>query len=181
MQIIECADAVEWEHWLAANHERVGEVWVRIAKKGSGRASVTSAEALDGALCVGWIDSHRRGGDAEHYLQRYSPRRARSPWSAVNVAKAEALIAAGRMRAAGFAAIEAARADGRWEAAYPAQRSGEIHPELVAALDGDPAARARFDALGRSARYGFSLRVTKARSAAGRANQVRKVLAELAA
>ncbi|MEV0357258.1 YdeI/OmpD-associated family protein [Nocardia sp. NPDC050697] len=181
MEIIDCADAAEWERWLAANHERAAEVWVRIAKKGAGRASVTITEALDGALCVGWIDSHRRGVDAEHYLQRYSPRRARSPWSAVNVAKAEALIAAGRMRAAGFAAIEAARADGRWAAAYAPQRDAEPHPELVAALDGDPAARVRFEGLGRSARYGLSLRVTKARTAAGRANQVRRVLAELKA
>ncbi|MFC8528425.1 YdeI family protein [Nocardia sp. NPDC057227] len=179
MEIIECADAAEWDRWLAANHERAGEVWVRIAKKGAARTSVTLTEALDGALCVGWIDSHRRAVDAEHYLQRYSPRRARSPWSAVNVAKAEALIAAGRMRAAGHAAIEAARADGRWAAAYPPQRSGATHPDLVAALAADPAARARFDALGRSARYGFSLRVTKARTDAGRATQVRKVLAEL--
>lgn len=181
MEIIECADAAEWEHWLAENHERAGEVWVRLAKKGAARASVTVAEALEGALCVGWIDSHRRSVDAEHYLQRYSPRRARSPWSAVNVAKAEALIAAGRMQAAGFAAIAAARADGRWEAAYPPQRSGETHPDLIAALADDPAALARFDALGRSARYGFSLRVTKARTDAGRANQVRRVLAELQA
>ncbi|MFC3964235.1 YdeI/OmpD-associated family protein [Nocardia jiangsuensis] len=179
MEIIECADAAEWDRWLAENHARAGEVWVRIAKKGAARASVTLTEALDGALCVGWIDSHRRGVDAEHYLQRYSPRRARSPWSAVNVAKAEALIAAGRMRAAGLAAIEAARADGRWAAAYPPQRSGATHPDLVVALAADPAARARFDALGRSARYGFSLRVTKARTDAGRANQVRRVLAEL--
>ncbi|WP_067649169.1 YdeI/OmpD-associated family protein [Nocardia harenae] len=181
MEIIECADAAEWERWLTENHEGAGEVWLRIAKKGAARASVTITEALDGALCVGWIDSHRRGGDGEHYLQRYSPRRARSPWSAVNVAKAEALIAAGRMQPAGFAAIEAARADGRWAAAYPPQRSGETHAALAAALADDPVARDRFDTLGRSARYGFSLRVTKARTDVGRANQVRKVLAELRA
>ncbi|MFF5031590.1 YdeI/OmpD-associated family protein [Nocardia salmonicida] len=108
-----CTDASAWEAWLSAHHSSAGEVWVRIAKKGAPEPSVTISETLDGALCYGWIDSHRRSLDAHHYLQRYSPRRARSPWSQVNVAKAEALIAAGRMRSAGFAAIESACADGR--------------------------------------------------------------------
>ncbi|MFD4356018.1 YdeI family protein [Nocardia sp. NPDC058518] len=114
IEIITCADSAEWEAWLVANHADASEVWVRIAKKGAPDPSVTITETLDGALCYGWIDSHRRGLDADHYLQRYSPRRARSPWSQINVAKAEALIAAGRMRPAGYAAIDAAVADGRW-------------------------------------------------------------------
>ncbi|MFD4439654.1 YdeI family protein [Nocardia sp. NPDC058519] len=114
IEFITCADSAEWEAWLAANHADASEVWVRIAKKGAPDPSVTITETLDGALCYGWIDSHRRSLDADHYLQRYSPRRARSPWSQINVAKAEALIAAGRMRPAGYAAIDAAVADGRW-------------------------------------------------------------------
>ncbi|MGY0502874.1 YdeI/OmpD-associated family protein [Nocardia sp. FBN12] len=114
LEFITCADADEWETWLATNHADAPEVWVLIAKKNAPNKSVTITETLDGALCYGWIDSHRRSFDTHHYLQRYSPRRARSPWSRINVAKAEALIAAGRMRPAGYAAIESAVADGRW-------------------------------------------------------------------
>lgn len=115
--IIAFADADQWESWLA-DHWRKTAVWVKIAKKGSGKASVTPAEALDVALCYGWIDSQRKAYDEDHYLQRYSPRRPNSPWSRVNVDKAEALIATGRMREPGLAAILAAKADGRWDAAY---------------------------------------------------------------
>ena len=106
-------DAAAWERWLAAHHDQPGGVWLKIAKKGSSLVTVTLADALDVALCYGWIDSHRRAGDAEHYRQRYSRRQARSPWSRINVAKAEALIAAGRMQPPGLAALDAARADGR--------------------------------------------------------------------
>jgi uncharacterized protein YdeI (YjbR/CyaY-like superfamily) len=115
--IIAFADAAHWQSWLELHHDRTGAVWAKIAKKGSGHSSVTPAEALDVALCFGWIDSQRRTFDEDHYLQRYSPRRRRSPWSRINVGKVEALIAAGRMREPGLAAIAAARADGRWEAA----------------------------------------------------------------
>ncbi|MDO3651127.1 YdeI/OmpD-associated family protein [Nocardia mangyaensis] len=130
IEYITCASASEWEEWLAAHHETAGEVWVRIAKKGAPTPSVTIIETLDGALCYGWIDSHRRSLDAHHYLQRYSPRRTRSPWSQVNVAKAEALIAAGRMRPAGYAAIEEAVADGRWAGAYERQRIARTPDDL---------------------------------------------------
>ncbi|MFD4462308.1 YdeI family protein [Nocardia sp. NPDC058480] len=108
-----CTDANAWESWLSTHHSSAGEVWVRIAKKGAPEPSVTITETLDGALCYGWIDSVRRSLDTHHYLQRYSPRRARSPWSQINIAKAEALITAGRMRPAGYVAIESAVADGR--------------------------------------------------------------------
>ncbi|MGW4842188.1 YdeI/OmpD-associated family protein [Nocardia brasiliensis] len=116
-EIITCTDPAQWEHWLSANHDAAQDVWLKIAKKGAAGSTITITEALDGALCFGWIDSHRRALDAEYYLQRYSPRRAKSPWSRINVGKAAVLIAAGRMRAAGFAAIAAAQADGRWAAA----------------------------------------------------------------
>jgi uncharacterized protein YdeI (YjbR/CyaY-like superfamily) len=115
--VIAFADAARWEFWLADHHDRKTGVWVKIAKKGSGRTSVTLAEALDVALCYGWIDSQRKPYDDDHYLQRYSPRRRKSPWSRINADKAEALIAAGRMREPGLAAILAAKADGRWDAA----------------------------------------------------------------
>ncbi|WP_433331611.1 YdeI/OmpD-associated family protein [Spirillospora sp. CA-294931] len=116
MDAIEFEDAAQWDAWLAANHDRRTEIWLKIPKKGSGLTSLTITEALDGALCWGWIDSHRRGLDGTHFLQRYSPRRAKSPWSKVNVAKVEALAAANRLRAPGLAAIAAAKADGRWYA-----------------------------------------------------------------
>ena len=96
--VIAFADAAQWEYWMADQHERKTGVWVRIAKKGSGKTSVTLTEALDVALCYGWIDSQRKAYDEDHYLQRYSPRRPNSPWSRLNVGKAEALTAAGRMR-----------------------------------------------------------------------------------
>ena len=115
--IVAFVDAAGWESWLADHHDREADVWIRIAKKASGLPSVTLAEALDVALCYGWIDSQRKPDDDDHYLQRYSPRRPRSPWSRINVGKAEALIAAGRMREPGLAAIQAAKADGRWDRA----------------------------------------------------------------
>ncbi|MFC9892806.1 YdeI family protein [Nocardia sp. NPDC127579] len=114
--VITCADAADWHSWLAANHATAPAVWILIAKKNSAQRSPTITETLDGALCYGWIDSVRRTHSPDYYLQRYSPRRPKSPWSAINIAKAEALIATGRMHASGLAAIEKAKADGRWTA-----------------------------------------------------------------
>jgi uncharacterized protein YdeI (YjbR/CyaY-like superfamily) len=111
------ASAAEWERWLERNHDSSDGAWLRIAKKGSAKTTITIGEALDLALCFGWIDSRREGLDDDYYLQRYSPRRARSNWSRINVGKVEELTAAGRMRPAGLAEVERAKADGRWEAA----------------------------------------------------------------
>jgi uncharacterized protein YdeI (YjbR/CyaY-like superfamily) len=111
------ASAAEWERWLEQNHDSSDGAWLRIAKKGSAKTTITIGEALDLALCFGWIDSRREGLDDDYYLQRYSPRRARSNWSRINVGKVEELTAAGRMRPAGLAEVERAKADGRWEAA----------------------------------------------------------------
>ncbi|MFE6924184.1 YdeI family protein [Nocardia sp. NPDC057663] len=176
---ITCAEASDWESWLATHHYTAGEVWVRIAKKGAPEPSVTITETLDGALCYGWIDSHRRGLDAHHYLQRYSPRRARSPWSQVNVAKAEALIVAGRMQPAGYAVIEEAVADGRWAGAYERQSTAETPADLVSALAAAPEARAAYAALGRSDQYRLFLPILKATSPAERATRVAQVVGAL--
>ncbi|WP_438445125.1 YdeI/OmpD-associated family protein [Gorillibacterium sp. sgz5001074] len=111
---IDFVDAAEWEAWLSTRFDQQGEAWLRIAKKGSGVKSITIEEALDVALCYGWIDSHRKSYDQSYYLQRYSPRRRKSPWSLINLKKAESLLAAGRMQAPGLAEIHAAQADGRW-------------------------------------------------------------------
>jgi uncharacterized protein YdeI (YjbR/CyaY-like superfamily) len=120
LDTITCEDAAVWEAWLAANHGRTG-VWLKIAKQHTGVASLTNDEAVDVGLCWGWISGHRKALDETYFLQRYTPRRPRSNWSAVNVAKVEALSAAGRMQPPGLAEVDAAKADGRW---HRAARSG---------------------------------------------------------
>jgi uncharacterized protein YdeI (YjbR/CyaY-like superfamily) len=112
------ASAAEWEAWLEENHDSADGVWLRIAKKGSGKTTVTIPEALDLCLCFGWIDSNRRALDDDYFLQRYTPRRARSKWSRINKDKVAELTVAGRMRPAGLAEVERAKADGRWEAEW---------------------------------------------------------------
>lgn len=179
MDTIECAGAAEWDAWLAAHHGAADGVWIKIAKKGSGIASVTAGEGSEVALCYGWIDGRRKGHDESYFLQRYTPRRRGSAWSRINVDRAAALIAAGRMRPPGLAEIEAARADGRWDAAYESQRDATVPADLEAALAADERARARFDSLGRTDRYALILRLLKARGPLRRAAQLRKVVALL--
>ncbi|WP_026876086.1 YdeI/OmpD-associated family protein [Jiangella gansuensis] len=168
-------DAAGWERWLDEHHATSGGVFVRIAKKGAPQPSLTIREALEAALCFGWIDSVRRGLDEHHYLQRYSPRRAGSAWSKVNVEMVAALTEAGRMRPSGLAQVEAARADGRWDAAYAPQREATVPLELAA----DPDAAAAFEALGRSARYAVLLPVLKARTPQTKAARAAQAVAVL--
>src|SRR5260370_18045068 len=132
--VIALSDAVEFEAWLGADVDLQAGVWLKIAKKGSGVPSLTSDEAVDAGLCYGWISGQRKSLDELYYLQKYVPRRPRSRWSQVHVAKVEALIAAGRMRPAGLAEVEAAKADGRWAAAYSSQRDARVPPDLPATL-----------------------------------------------
>jgi uncharacterized protein YdeI (YjbR/CyaY-like superfamily) len=172
-------DAAQWESWLAEHHDQAAEVWIRIAKKNAPRASVTLTEALDVALCYGWIDSHRKPYDKDHYLQRYSPRRSKSAWSQVNVDKVSALIAAGRMRPAGFAAIQAAKEDGRWDAAYERQRTATIPQDLADALACNKPAQARYAQLDRTRQYALFLRLMKARTPESRAAQLQQIIAAL--
>jgi uncharacterized protein YdeI (YjbR/CyaY-like superfamily) len=181
VHVLDFPDAARWESWLAAEHGVRNEAWLRIAKRRSGIASVTSAEALDVALCYGWIDGQRRAHDDVSFLQRFSRRRPGSSWSKVNVAKVEALIAAGRMRPAGLAEVEAAKADGRWEAAYESQRTAAVPPDLAVALAGDARANAAFERLGRSDRYAVILPVLKARTPQARAKALARAIARLAA
>ena len=163
-KIIVCRDAAEWEAWLAANHDASTSVWLKIAKKHSGRATVSITDALDVALCYGWIDSIRRPHDEDYYLQRYSPRRPNSHWSKVNVAKVESLIAAGRMRTPGLAQVEAAKADGRWAGAYESQKNASVPADLAEALERNSKARSHFEQLGKTDRYQVILRLLKAKS-----------------
>lgn len=177
--VVAFADAAQWEAWLADHYELQTGVWLKIAKKGSGVASVTHAEALDVALCYGWIDSQRNSYDETYFLQRYSPRRPRSTWSKVNVARVEALVAAGRMREPGQAEIQAAMADGRWDAAYESQRNATVPPDLAAALERNEKARGHFELLNRTDRYAVILRLMKARSPDDRVARLHSVIATL--
>jgi uncharacterized protein YdeI (YjbR/CyaY-like superfamily) len=179
--ILRFADADEWDRWLAEHGETRPAAWLMIAKKRSGAGGITAAEAGDVAICHGWIDSQRRGLDATHFLQRYSPRRPGSPWSRVNVERVAALEAAGRMRPAGRAQVEAAKADGRWAAAYAPQRAAAVPDDLAAALAGNDRARAAFEALSRSDRYAILLPLLKARTPEARARALRRAVTSLEA
>lgn len=173
--------ASEWEAWLAANHSTQPEAWLLIGKKNSGAPLLPIEDALDVALCFGWIDGQRKGFDGQSFLQRYSKRSKRSSWSKVNVGKAETLIKAGRMQPPGFAEIEAAKADGRWDAAYEPQRTAEIPDDVMAAIAADPAAAVVFEALGRTERYALILPLLKARTPESRTKLLAALVAKLAA
>ena len=180
-EVIVCADAAQWESWLAAHHEQPGGVWLKIAKQGSGKGSITIREALDLALCYGWIDSQRTAYDAACYLQRYSRRRPKSPWSKRNSDRAEALMAAGRLRAPGLAEIRAAKADGRWAAAYESQRTASVPPDLAVALEQNERAKSVFDRLDKTSQYAVILPLLKATTPGNRAVHLQKAIAKLEA
>jgi uncharacterized protein YdeI (YjbR/CyaY-like superfamily) len=171
---LEFASQAKWEAWLDANHARADGVVIRFARKGSGIPTVTYAEALDVALCYGWIDGQSWKGDETHYRQRWTPRRKRSMWSKRNCARAEALIAAGAMHPAGLAEIERAKVDGRWAAAYDGQSTATVPDDLAAALDARPGARAFFDALNSQNRYAILHRVQEAKKPETRARRIAK-------
>jgi uncharacterized protein YdeI (YjbR/CyaY-like superfamily) len=159
LPIVEAKDQPTWRRWLSKNHGRAEGVWLKFAKKGSPTPSVSYPEAIEEALCFGWIDGQVRRFDEHFYLQRFTPRRPRSKWSQINREKATQLIEAGRMQPAGLAQIEAAQADGRWDAAYPAQSQATVPADFQAALEANPQARAFFETLTGSARYAFLYRL----------------------
>ena len=168
----------ELEAWLE-NHESADGVWLKIAKKGAPEPSVTYAEALEVALCFGWIDSQKRGLDETHFLQRFTPRRPRGRWSKINREKAEALIETKRMRPAGLAQVEAAKADGRWEAAYEGQGSAKVPPDLQVELDANPAAAKFFASLDGANRYAILYRLDEAKKPETRERRLRKFIGML--
>jgi uncharacterized protein YdeI (YjbR/CyaY-like superfamily) len=167
------------EEWLEENHERPEGFWLKVAKKGSGEQSVTYAEALELALCFGWIDSQKRGLDEKFFLQRFTPRRPRGRWSRINRDKVEELLAAEAMRPAGLAEVEAAKADGRWEAAYEGQRTAKIPEDLQREFDTNEAARAFFATLDSANRYAIVYRLNEAKKPETRARRLRKFVAML--
>lgn len=169
-----------WEKWLEENHEDVPGVWVRIPKAASGLDGVDYAQALQSALCYGWIDGQKKKLDEQSWLQRFTPRRRGSKWSKVNRQKAIELIEQGRMRPAGLREVEKAKADGRWEAAYAAQSKATVPDDLQAALDAVPAARDFFATLDGRNRYAILYRVEDAKKAQTRQARIEKFVAMLA-
>jgi uncharacterized protein YdeI (YjbR/CyaY-like superfamily) len=174
LETIGFASPAEWEAWLEREGERSPGIWVKMAKKASGVASITYAEAVEVALCFGWVDSQKAGIDDTFWRQRFTPRRARSKWSQINRAAAEGLIERGAMRAAGLREVEAARADGRWDAAYPSQRNLEVPEDLTAALAARPGALAFFASLDSANRYAILYRLHDAKRPATRAARLER-------
>ncbi|HET9198753.1 MAG TPA: YdeI/OmpD-associated family protein [Solirubrobacterales bacterium] len=169
----------ELEAWLEASNGSSDGIWLKIAKKGAGVTSVTYGEALELALCFGWIDSQKRGFDERYFLQRFTPRRPRGRWSKINREKAEALIASERMRPSGLAEVDAAKADGRWEAAYEGQRTAKVPDDLQRELDANPAAREFFEGLDGANRYAVIYRLDDAKKAETRERRLGKFVAML--
>ena len=174
-------DATAFEDWLTENVDHRPGVWLKIAKKSSGIPSLTDDEAVDVGLCFGWISGQRRSLDDVYYLQKYVPRRPRSRWSQVNVRKVDVLMAAGRMRPAGLAEVEAAKADGRWDAAYESQKDATVPPDLAEALTASPRASASFERLGKTDQYAVILDLVTARTPETRSAHLRKAIAALEA
>lgn len=172
--------AQEWEEWLAANHETSDGVWLLIAKKGGGAESVSYSEAVEAALCFGWIDGQKGPLDDVHWRQRFTPRRARSKWSRINRDKAQALITDGRMRPAGLREVERAKADGRWDAAYAGSKTAVVPADLELALAQNDEARAFFATLSGANRYAILYRIDDAKRPQTRADRIRKFVAMLA-
>ncbi|HXO20405.1 MAG TPA: YdeI/OmpD-associated family protein [Thermoanaerobaculia bacterium] len=177
--VLAFASRAEWEAWLADHHAAASGLWIQFAKKGSGIASVTYPEALDVALCFGWIDGHKRPLDDRYWLQRFTPRKARSKWSKINVDKATALIEKGEMRPAGLREVERAKADGRWAAAYQGQRTATVPADLERELKKNKRAREFFAILDSANRYAILYRVEEAKKPETRARRIEKYVAML--
>jgi uncharacterized protein YdeI (YjbR/CyaY-like superfamily) len=171
----------EWESWLAEHHASSPGVWLKIAKKGSGTPGLSYPEALEIALCFGWIDGQKGRLDDEHWLQRFTPRKPGGRWSKINTEKAAELIEAGRMWPAGMREVELAREDGRWDAAYAGQRDMGVPDDLESALAADDEARAFFATLSSANRYAILYRIADAKRPETRARRIAKYVAMLAA
>lgn len=180
LPILPFASPAEWESWLEENHATAPGLWLKIAKKASGIATVTYAEAIDVALCFGWIDGQRGRFDDDWFIQRFTPRRARSRWSQINRDKVERLIAGGRMRPAGLQEVERAKQDGRWEAAYASPSKIEVPADLQQALDANPSAKNFFAKLDSANRYAVLYRIHDAKRAETRTRRIEKFVAMLA-
>jgi uncharacterized protein YdeI (YjbR/CyaY-like superfamily) len=169
-----------WGAWLADQHQASPGLWLKIAKKGSGIDSVSYADALEVALCHGWIDGQKAAFDDSYWLQRFTPRKPRSRWSKLNCEAALRLVEAGEMRPAGLAEVERAQADGRWEAAYESQSAATVPDDLERALDANESARDFFATLNSVNRYAILYRIHDAKRPETRARRIEKYIAMLA-
>lgn len=168
------ASKAKWADWLARQHDKSAGLWLKLAKKDSEIKSITYEEALDVALCYGWIDGQKKGFDDKYWLQKFTPRGRKSIWSKINTEKAERLIASGEMKPAGLKAIETAKQDGRWEAAYASQKNMAIPEDFQAALDNNKKAKAAFATLKSAERYSFLFRIHHAKKPETRAKHIQK-------
>lgn len=168
----------DWAAWIEQHTDASG-VWMRLAKKGSGIKSIDYQQALDVALCYGWIDGHKKSYDETSWIQKFSPRRPKSMWSKINREKAQALIESGRMQPSGLRAIEAAQKDGRWDAAYDSQSNATVPEDFQAALDANAAAKSSFDTLNRVNRYAMLFRIHQAKRPETRAKRIQEFVAML--
>ena len=178
LPIIAFADNARFAAWLEANPTAEG-LWIKFAKKANPAPSITYAEAVDVALCFGWIDGQKFGYDADWFLLRFTPRRPKSRWSLTNRENVERLVEAGMMRPAGLAAVESAKADGRWDAAYPGQSKMQVPDDFAEALAEHPAAASAFDQLDAANRYAILYRITTVRRADTRERKIREFIAML--
>jgi uncharacterized protein YdeI (YjbR/CyaY-like superfamily) len=179
LPILPFASPRKWEDWLAKHHETSKGLWLKLAKKDSGIDSVTYAEALDVALCYGWIDGQKGSFDDTYWLQKFTPRTPRSKWSKVNRDKVTVLIKEKRMKPAGLAAVDLAKADGRWDAAYDSQSKASVPEDLQKEFDRNPAAAAFFATLDSANRYAVLYRVQEAKKPETRARRIEKLVAML--
>jgi uncharacterized protein YdeI (YjbR/CyaY-like superfamily) len=177
--ILAFASLAEWEAWLDAEHARSDGVWIKFAKKGSGVPTVLYPEAVEAALCYGWIDSQMKSLDERFYIQKFTPRRAKSKWSRVNREKIEELMKQGRMRPAGLAEVELAKADGRWEAAYSSPANVEVPDDLQQALEASPKAAEFWAVLNKSNRYAIVYQLEDAKKPETRARRLEKFMGML--
>ena len=169
--------ASAWSRWLAAHHATSRGVWLKIAKKAASSASVSYVQAIEVSLAWGWIDGQKDKLDEAWWLQRFTPRQAKSPWSKINRGKAEAIIAAGAMQPAGLAEVERARSDGRWQRAYDGARTSSVPADLAAALAGNARARTFFETLKGANRYAILYRIQTAKKAETRAERITQFVA----
>ncbi|MES2152261.1 MAG: YdeI/OmpD-associated family protein [Pseudomonadota bacterium] len=170
----------DWARWLAAHHDGSKGIWLRHARRGAPQASVSYQEALEVALCFGWIDGQKKSLDAHYWVQRWTPRAARSIWSRINRDKALAYIEQGRMQPSGLAEVERAQRDGRWDAAYESVRESRVPPDLQAAFDAHPGAEAFFNTVSSQNRYAVLFRIQTARKPETRARRIAQFAAMLA-
>lgn len=164
----------DWAAWLKKNHDKSAGVWLRLAKKNSGRGSVSYPEAVESALCYGWIDGQKKSDDDDFWLQKFTPRSAKSIWSRINRDKALLLIESGRMMPSGLKEVERARTDGRWDAAYDSASTSTVPADFQAALDASPCAREFFVSLNSSNRYAVLFRIQTAKKAETRARRIQE-------